>query len=416
VEGAEDGRDRAEPRRLGESAERNARAFLDAVGDDRLHAWAAIDGEQLIAQARALDARDREVRAALPLFGELVGVKDNMDTADLPTGYGSSIYAGHRPAVDAALVARLRAAGALIAGKTACAEFAWMTPPATENPIAPGRTPGGSSSGSAAAVAAGHVRLATGTQTAGSINRPASYCGVVGFKPSFGRLPRDGVKVLSPALDTVGYLAASVADVRRALGSPARDRRPGTGRLGFLRTPDWDAIDPQAQEAIEAAAAACGAEPVTAPDGYAELRDAQRAIQGYDSARSLAHEYEQAPEQLSDELRAALAEGAAIGPEERARAGRVRDRYEPKLIEWLGGFDAVLAPSADGPPPEGLAFTGDPLFSRVWTLIGAPCLSLPVAWTARGLPAGLQLIGAPGRDDALLATSGQIVRPDGQPL
>lgn len=341
------------------------------------------------------------MKLELPLFGELIGVKDNMDTFDLPTGYGSLVYAGHRPSNDAVLIARLRAAGALVAGKTACAEFAWMTPPATENPAAPGRTPGGSSSGSAAAVAAGHVRLATGSQTAGSINRPASYCGIVGFKPSFGLLPRDGVRVLSPVLDTVGYLAATVADVRRVLGRSVQKAGRG-GRVGFLRTPDWHLVNPEARAAIEMVAEGCDALPVVVPDGYAELCDAHRTIQFYDSARSLAAEFERDTGQLSEQLRAALAEGAAISRVDRARAIRVRDEHAPALIDWLGGFDAVITPSVDGPPPEGLEFTGDPLFNRVWTLIGAPCLSLPLAWTADGLPVGLQLVGAPGSDDLVL--------------
>jgi Asp-tRNA(Asn)/Glu-tRNA(Gln) amidotransferase A subunit family amidase len=362
----------------------------------------AIDGDRLIEQARALDALPPTVKAELPLFGELVGVKDNMDTADLPTAYGSPIYADRRPANDATLVAQLRAAGALVAGKTACAEFAWMTPPATENPIAPGRTPGGSSSGSAAAVAAGHVRLATGTQTAGSINRPAGYCGIVGFKPSFGRLSREGVKVLSPALDTVGYLAASVADVQRALGRPVRGARPDAGRIAFLQTPDWELIAPEARSAIEAVAKSMALPQVAAPDGYTELREAQRTIQLYDSARALAGDFERNAEMLSGELRAALVEGSALGNEDRAHADSALRRHAPALTDWLGGFDAVLTPSADGPPPEGLEFTGDPRFSRVWTLIGAPCLSLPLAWTTDRLPVGVQLVGAPGADDLVL--------------
>ncbi len=394
------------------SAEGNALAFLDRVGDDSLRAWVALDGDRLIAQARALDALPPEAKAALPLFGELVGIKDNMDTADLPTRYGSPIYASHQPAGDAALVAELRAAGALVAGKTACTEFAWMTPvaPATENPVAPGRTPGGSSSGSAAAVAAGQVRLATGTQTAGSINRPASYCAVVGFKPTFGLLPTAGVKPLSPVLDTVGFLAASVADVRRALRRQPLYRPSEAGGLALLRTPDWELVAPEARTAIEAVADRLGATAVQAPAGYEELRDAQRTIQVYDSARSLAPEFQHHPERLSNELRAALAEGAAMNPGQRAAADHDLRRYGPALVQWLRGYDAVLTPSADGPPPAGLEFTGDPRFNRVWTLIGAPCLSLPLAFTATGLPAPLQLVSAPGSDDRLLASGEALAR------
>src|SRR5581483_7001107 len=188
-------------------------AFLDAVGDDDLHAWACIDADDLGSQAAALAGLDDAARARLPLFGVPVAVKDNFDTATLPTAYGSPIYAGNRPVADAAAVATLRAAGALVAGKTKCAEFAWMTPSDTLNPLDRTRTPGGSSNGSAAAVAAGAVPLATGTQTAGSIVRPGSYCAVLGFKPSFGRYDRNGVKLMSETLDTVGLIARSLEDL-----------------------------------------------------------------------------------------------------------------------------------------------------------------------------------------------------------
>ncbi len=195
-----------------------AEAFLAAVGDDELRVWAAVDPELVLARAAALDRLAAPAREALPLFGVPTAIKDNFDTLDLPTEYGSRIYEGERPVADAAVVARLRAAGALIAGKVKCAEFAWMTPPDTLNPLDHSRTPGGSSSGSAAGVAARTIPLATGTQTAGSINRPASYCGVLGYKPTFGAFSREGVKPLAHSLDTVGLFARSVPDLALVAG------------------------------------------------------------------------------------------------------------------------------------------------------------------------------------------------------
>lgn len=381
-----------------ESAVGAAQAFLDAVGADQFHAWTALDGERVLADAERLDALPADQRAALPLFGVLIGIKDNFDTTDYPTTYGSRIYEAHQPTQDAVLVASLRAQGALIAGKTASAEFAWMSPPDTINPLDPRRTPGGSSSGSAAAVAAGHVKIATGTQTAGSINRPASYCGIVGFKPTFGTLPREGVKLLSPALDTVGYLAASITELRRALG-PVRPDRSRRWRIGFLRTPYWERVQPAARKAIDA----LGVEEVHAPPGFEALTEAQRTIQWFDSSRSLAEEYEEHRELLSPQLVEALTEGRAMPPMIREQAGQTLARFGPPLVRWLEEFDAVLTPSADGVPPVGLQFTGDPLFSRAWTLIGAPSLSIPISWTVDGLPVGLQLVGAPGRDQRVLA-------------
>jgi Asp-tRNA(Asn)/Glu-tRNA(Gln) amidotransferase A subunit family amidase len=349
------------------------------------------------------------------MFGVPVGVKDNFDTVDYPTRYGSPIYAGHRPQRDAGAVRLLREAGAMIAGKTKLSEFAWMFATDTVNPLDRERTPGGSSSGSAAAVAAGTVPLATGTQTAGSINRPGSYCAVLGYKPTFGTFPRDGVKLLAPSLDTVGLFARDVEDLRLAAAvlAPASANfaaapAPEAPDIALMRTPHWTRVEPSARAAIEAvAAAAAGAgarvEEVEPPPGFAELVAAQTTIQWVESAFSLAPELAQSPELLSDEVHAALLEGAAIPAERYAEANAVRAELAPPLAGLLERFDGVLTPSASGVPPIGLYFTGDPLFCRVETLIGAPSISLPVAWTADGLPAGLQLIGAPASDGRTLA-------------
>jgi len=394
-----------------------AEAFLTATGEDELRAWAAIDRSVLLERAAALDGLGESERAGLPLFGLPVGVKDNFDTVDYPTGYGSPIYAGHRPDRDAGAVGLLRAAGALIAGKTKLSEFAWMFATDTLSPIDRARTPGGSSSGSAAAVAAGTVPIATGTQTAGSINRPASYCGVIGYKPTFGTFPRDGVKLLAHSLDTVGLFARSIADLRlaaRALapGDPAFGAPPDpvrdAPRLALMRTPNWPRVEPAAQAAIEgvaitAADAGAHVEEIEAAAGFTELVAAQTTIQWVESASNLAPELADSPELLSDEIRTALRDGAAMPAARYTDAKRAAAELGPQLAALLDGFDGVLTPSASGVPPIGLYFTGDPLFCRVETVIGAPSVSVPLAWTAERLPAGLQLIGAPSSDARTLA-------------
>ncbi|MHB8692911.1 MAG: amidase [Solirubrobacteraceae bacterium] len=405
-----------------------ADACLATVGEDALHAWAVIDADGLRQQARALEALSSDRREHLPLFGVPVAIKDNFDTVDLPTEYGSPIYAGHRPQADALVVARLRAAGALIAGKVKCAEFAWMTPPDTLNPLDHARTPGGSSNGSAAAIAAGQVPLATGSQTAGSIGRPASYCGVLGYKPTFGRFARDGVKPMAPSLDTVGLFARGVEDLLLAsavldpgLSQPGSSHpmSPDTAlagrppRIAFAPTSLWPQIELEAaaaiDEAVERIRAGAGIE-LTELDlpGYGELAAHQETIQTYESAQSLAPELQAQPELLSDALREALEAAGEMPREQYDAAKRTASRLAAPLIAALDGYDAVLTPSTTGVPPEGLAFTGDPMFCRVWTLLGAPSLSVPLAWTPDGLPSGLQLVGAPGRDPAVLQAAGQL--------
>ncbi|HWF75051.1 MAG TPA: amidase family protein, partial [Solirubrobacteraceae bacterium] len=312
------------------------------------------------------------------------------------------------------------------------------------NPLDRTRTPGGSSSGSAAAVGAGHIPLATGTQTAGSINRPGSYCAVIAYKPTFASFPRDGVKILAHSLDTVGLFGRTIADVRLAAtvlaaagagtlgtdtpgagalgagalgagtpgaGTPGAGAGAGAGtdapgaapRLAFMRTPHWSRVEPAARAAIEdvaraAAEAGARAEEIEPPARFSDLVAAQTTIQWVESATNLAPELDASPELLSDEVRAALREGAEIPAERYADAQQVTADVGPELARLLDGYDGVLTPSAGGVPPVGLYFTGDPLFCRVETLIGAPAVSVPLAWTADGLPAGLQVIGAPGRD------------------
>jgi amidase len=392
-----------------------ARVFLAAAHADAFNAWECIEDDVVLARAAELDRLSDEARGALPLFGLPVAVKDNFDTVDVPTTYGSPIYAGHRPQADAAVVARLRAAGAVIAGKTKLAEFAWMHPSDTVNPLDTERTPGGSSSGSAAAIAAGAVPVATGTQTAGSVNRPASYCGVVGYKATFGALPTDGIKPLAPTLDTVGLLARTAADLTLVIGAllgwsqdtPPRSARP---RIAFARTPLWDRVEPDCAAALERAIEALGdIVEVGLPDGFEELTDAQTLVQSFEAARSLAEELATTPDLLSDELRAALENGARIPADAYTAALQTRERLGPALVDLLGRYDGVLAPSTTGVPPVGLGHTGDPVFARAWTFVGAPSVSIPLARTRDNLPAGLQLVGAPGSDRRLLEVAGTLL-------
>jgi Asp-tRNA(Asn)/Glu-tRNA(Gln) amidotransferase A subunit family amidase len=399
-------------------------AANDAIArhDGAIRAFAARDPARALAQARALDRLEPGVAAALPLLGVPVAIKDVFDTADLATEYGSPIYRGHRPATDAVAVTLLRTAGAVVVGKTKTAEFACMHPADTRNPLDPGRTPGGSSSGSAAAVAARLVPLATGTQTAGSIVRPASYCGVLGLKPTGGVVPLGGVLPTSATLDTAGILARTVDDVELALdalsrgpaalasarasrpldaGVGGRDRAP---RIAVLRA-GWERLEPAARDAIgryldDASGAFVDAD-IELP--FERLVDAQLTIQQVETAWALGADGDRFADGMSEELHSYIAAGRAVAPERYLAARRFADEQRWRWADQLAGLDAVLAPSATGVPPAGLGSTGDPLFCRPFTLLGAPALALPLAWTPDGLPAGLQLAGAPHGDRRLLA-------------
>jgi Asp-tRNA(Asn)/Glu-tRNA(Gln) amidotransferase A subunit family amidase len=340
-----------------------------------------------------------------------------IDTSDMPTGYGSAIYEGHRPAADAACVALARAAGAIVLGKTVTTEFACFTAGKTANPRNPAHTPGGSSSGSAAAVADGMVPLALGTQTAGSVIRPASYCGVVGFKPSFGTIPRAGVKPLADSLDTIGTMARNVADAAffagvlggrpalRAVAMPAK-----VPQFGFYRTPMWENAEPSTAAALDHARAAldrAGARvaEIAAPPEHQGLTAAQETIMGFELVRGLAHERLQHSAELSPRLALLLDAGMSVGADAydaaRAEAAAARER----LGGFFGQCEALLVPAAPGEAPAGLGYTGDPVFNRMWTLLGVPCVTLPAIWGDGGLPTGIQLIGRPGHDAPLMAAA-----------
>ncbi|HVB17851.1 MAG TPA: amidase, partial [Stellaceae bacterium] len=352
-----------------------------------------------------------------PLHGVPIAVKDLLDTADMPTGYGSVIYEGHRPAADAACVALARAAGAVVVGKTVTTEFACFTPGKTANPHNPAHTPGGSSSGSAAAVADFMVPLAFGTQTAGSIIRPASFCGVVGYKPSFGLIARAGAKMLADSLDTVGMMARDVADAaffagvlsgRRALRELAMPAAPP--RFGLYRTPMWDEAEPSAIAAFERArtalenAGAWVAE-IAVPPEHRGLTAAQDLVMGFELVRSLAYERIMHSAELSPRLGQMLDAGMAVGADAYDAAKAETAAARARLDAFFGPCDAMLVPAAPGEAPQGLGYTGNPVFNRMWTLLGVPCVTLPALWGESGLPTGIQLVGRIGDDARLMAAS-----------
>lgn len=395
------------------SAEALVRACLERIEarEAVVGAWIQLDAEAVLAEARSLDAGPlRGVLHGLPL-----GVKDLIDTAQLATAYGSPIYAGHRPAWDAACVASARAAGALVLGKTVTTEFATYHPGKTANPHNPAHTPGGSSSGSAAAVADFMVPLAYGTQTAGSVIRPAAFCGVVGYKPSFGMISRAGVKSLAESLDTIGVFARDVADAALFAGALAgRDllstATPEAPRIGLCRTHEWGEAAPEARQAFEAAAAglsAAGARvhEIELPADFSGLAAAQTEIMAYEAAQAFAHESRAHGDQLSVKLRELLAQGAALTPQRYDQDRLLARRCRHLLSDLFREADILIAPSAPGEAPEGLAATGNPVFNRIWTVLGTPCVHLPFAQGPRGLPVGVQAVGPWGADRATLAAA-----------
>ncbi|HYR33241.1 MAG TPA: amidase family protein [Burkholderiales bacterium] len=343
-----------------------------------------------------------------PLFGVPVGVKDIFDTHDMPTAYGSPIYAGHRPRTDAAAVALTRRAGGTIMGKTVTAEFATFVPRETRNPLDLSRTPGGSSSGSAAAVADFMVPLAFGTQTAGSHIRPASYCGIVGFKPTFNTIARAGMKPGGDSLDTIGVYGRSVEDVaffaatltnRRDLETTI-ERAP---RIGMCRTYEWERVQPEMRLAFEDARRALDAPELELPARFKGLRESHTAILWYEIARSLADEFTRFPERMDPALRQRCADGFALDPKEYVRAQQHGAECRAHFAQALGDYDVLLAPAATGEAPMGLSSTGDVAMNVVWTLLHVPCVAVPAAKSPSGMPLGLQVIGRIGDDARTLA-------------
>jgi len=394
------------------TAAETVEAALGAIQarDGELHAWQAVDADFARRQARALDAGPPRG----PLHGIPVGVKDIFDTADLPTEYGSPIYKGHRPAADAACVAAARAAGAVILGKTVTTEFATMVPAATVHPRNPRHTPGGSSSGSAAAVAAGMVRFAFGTQTVGSIIRPAAYCGVVGYKPSFGTLSRSGMKMGCDTLDTAGVIARSVADAALLAGASAmRSDLIEFGEfknpeLGVCRSPNWHHMSPQGAAAFEAAAsrlAGKGARLVDLELDFQELDAAASTILVYEMARALAYEITNHRARVSPMLLERVDSGATMPYAQYAKAIAYAAECRRRLRDLVGDADAILTPSATGEAPLGLGSTGNTAMNRLWTLLHGPCVTVPAGDGPAGMPMGIQIVGLPGADARTLAVA-----------
>jgi Asp-tRNA(Asn)/Glu-tRNA(Gln) amidotransferase A subunit family amidase len=358
---------------------------------------------------------DEAALPALPLRGLPVGIKDIFDTADFETSYGSSIYAGHRPKADAAMVSMVRRAGGIVPGKTVTTQFASLEPAATRNPRNPAHTPGGSSSGSAAAVAAGMLPLALGSQTGGSVIRPAAFCGVAGFKPSFRLLPTVGMKCFSWSLDTVGLFAKGVADAAFAAAAiTGRDLRvdgrpPAAPVIAIVRA-HWDAASTAMQDAVERAARAAeksGAKikELELPPILAEATAAQRIVQDYEAFRALAFEYDRHRDRLGPVLRRQLEEAAAIDTDAYDDARRTTRRARKALLDHLADGEVMLSPSAPGAAPHGLGSTGEPTFNRLWTLLGTPCVNVPGLSDQAGLPLGVQVIARFGRDRFALAAA-----------
>jgi Asp-tRNA(Asn)/Glu-tRNA(Gln) amidotransferase A subunit family amidase len=387
---------------------------LDRIAqrDFKVHAFVSFSREAAFELARHLDAG--AVRGLL--HGLPFGVKDLLDTTDFPTAYGSPIYAGHQPAADAAAVALCREAGAVLLGKTVTTELANLYAGATRNPHNLDHTPGGSSSGSAAAVADAMVPFALGTQTAGSVIRPASFCGVVGFKPTHNRVPKAGVKALSETLDSIGVFGRSVRDAALlgavltgdiGMADPALFTQPLAPRIGLCQTPEWALADADTRRAWAHAEKVLAdvARPVMWPEGMNNLATVHQEIQNFETARSLSHERRVHLNQISAPLQARIADGLAISGETHARHLRTATAARQQIDALFKTHDFILAPSSVGEAPAGLDFTGDPVFCRTWTLLGLPCIHLPFFKGSTGMPVGLQLVGAYGDDRRLLAAA-----------
>lgn len=397
------------------AAEAAARSCLERVAavDDRVQAWAFLDPELVLAQARALDRRLAAGEPCGPLHGVPVGIKDIIDTADMPTENGTVLHAGRRPAADAAVVAKLRAAGALVFGKTVTTELATYAPGKTRNPHDPAHTPGGSSSGSAAAVASFMVPLALGTQTNGSVIRPAAFCGVVGYKPTFGLIPRDGVLCQSPALDQVGVIARSVADaalLAAALCEPSRTKHwldaplAQAPKIAFVRTAIWDRADADARDTILALVRRLGAAvaEVPMPAEAAAVWDWQKTVMETEIAANYAAEWAAGRDRLSSSLRSQIERGRATPEADYRQALAEIEPVNAAFAPLFGDHDVILTPAVPGTAPRGLDSTGDPAFCTLWTFCGMPALTLPLLRGANGLPLGVQLVAPRGGDARLL--------------
>lgn len=413
------------------TSEQLVTACLDAMDatEPDIGAWVSVDRERALSQARVLDESRRRGRPLGELHGIPVGIKDNFDTAELPTERGTAIYADRQPDADCAVVEKLREAGAVILGKTVCTEFAWMHPAATRNPHDSARTPGGSSSGSAAAVAAGQVPLAVGSQTNGSVLRPASYCGVYGFKPSAGIISRRGVFETSPTLDQVGVFArdpgdaALLADVLGGYDAadPTSYLAPRPKMLpGYLAEvpiePCFVWIDdlPYAERYSEATRLGCDelleqlgthVERIPAPQSFTDLVECHKFIYDYEIVRCLEYEYTNHRDLISDTARKALETARSRTREDYDAALAMLEAARDWFVRFFYDYDAIVTPAALGEAPPLADGTGDPVCSTIWTLCGLPCLSVPLLAGDGDLPIGVQLVAGHNEDDRLFRTT-----------
>jgi Asp-tRNA(Asn)/Glu-tRNA(Gln) amidotransferase A subunit family amidase len=411
------------------SALKVVNSCLDRIDDvdANIQAWTFLDPEHTRAQAQALDEARANGRPLGPLHGIPVGVKDIFDTVDMPTEDGTVLHAGRQPMRDATAVALLRQAGAVIMGKTVTTELALFGPGKTRNPHDPERTPGGSSSGSAAAVAAGMVPLAIGSQTNGSVIRPASFCGVVGYKPTHGLISRKGVLTLSRTLDHVGVFAGSVEDAallaellmvydaddadmlpraRQQLSRIAADDPPLPPKLAFVKGPYWDQAEDDTRDAFSELIELLGdsVDEVALSSVFENAAELHRTIQDTDVALNFALEYEKGRDKLSDRLCGIIEHGQQVAATDYLRAvARIPVLFD-SLGEIYGTYDAILTPAAPGEAPAGTA-TGNPIFCTTWTLLGMPAITLPLLSGGNGMPIGVQLVGERLHDGRLLRTA-----------
>jgi amidase len=389
------------------TAQKLVRDCLDRIAEREsvVKAWAHLDPALAMAQAKSADSAKGGLLRGVP-----IGVKDIIDTHDMPTGHNSPIFEGRRTFGDAACIALCRDANAVILGKTVTTEFANRHPGPTTNPHNPKHTPGGSSSGSAAAVADGHVPLAFGTQTGGSVIRPAAYCGVIGYKPTFGDFSRVGIKMQCHSLDTLGLMARTLDDIALLRGAVLRvppvkaDRSIAEPRIGFCRTPVWDDASADTKVLLERVASKLGAVDVAFAAPFKTILDDHSAIMGWECVRNYADERLRNPDKMSREImEGPIRRGLEVTFQQYVAAQRQAAAFKAHVDSLFDSVDALLCPSAPGEAPEGVEFTGDPRFNSIWTLAGTPCVTLPAGTGAKGLPLGIQLVGLRHADDRLLS-------------
>ncbi len=414
---------------------RDCLARIDAV-DAEVQAWAFLDRDHALRQAEALDLQRAQGKALGPLHGVPIGIKDIYDTADMPTEFGSPIWAGRRTRLDAFAVAQLRAAGAVIMGKTVTTEYAYYHPGKTRNPHDRERTPGGSSSGSAAAVASFMVPGAIGSQTNGSVIRPAAFCGVVGFKPTHGLIPRSGALLLSRTLDQVGVFARSVEDAallaenlvgydaedpdtrpqaRPPFATVAASEPPLPPRFAFVRSPAWPKAEAVTHDAFAELVRSLGdaVNEVELGPSFDRAIDLHGTVMAVEMAHNFHRDYEEGRDQMSAPLRELIERGRGKSAVDYTAAVAGIAPLNAGLDELFNEYDAILTPAAPGEAPVGLGSTGNPVFCSIWTYLGTPAITLPLLQSQSGMPIGVQLVGRRGNDARLLRTARWLVKTIG---